>query len=264
MRLFNILKNMAKAIGKAISQDEYKDIISKASLIEAEEATNKTVTAYYVEYAVNLKNLSRFELKADQTYTLRANVTSSVSGFYCDVGRGNGSYEGTISNVKRSYSGGVYTMTFTPSSADLANGNIFCFRLPRYGSSQSFTYSISNVTLSYGTDEITTYDILQDLSDALLNKQQDSLLQSYTSTNASPAVITLTSSFNAMIILGFFQGIGNLFLGVSFVNDTVSINNLLTGASYSSQYLTITKSGTTVTITTYSSSRSFFTAILGG
>ena len=98
----------------------------------------------------------------------------------------------------------------------------------------------------------------------LAKKQANLPVKTYATTSNTPASIEITGTYNEMIMFGFFQGIGHVFLAISFTNNSVSIQNLLTGATYSSQYISITKSGNIVTVSTYSTSVSRFTVILAG
>lgn len=84
------------------------------------------------------------------------------------------------------------------------------------------------------------------------------------STSSAPATFKLTGVYNELIIFGFFQGYGHLFLVAEIVNNTVTLKNMLTGAAYSSAYVTVTKSGNDVSITTYGSSVSYYTVLIAG
>lgn len=62
----------------------------------------------------------------------------------------------------------------------------------------------------------------------LAKKQANLPVKTYATTSNTPASIEITGTYNEMIMFGFFQGIGHVFLAISFTNNSVSIQNLLT------------------------------------
>lgn len=219
-----------------LTQDQYTNIANNANLIAVPNKSG-SITGYYIEYTVNNGFVSSFALKAETTYTLTATITSNISGFYIDVGCGNGDYARTIANVTRSSSGNVYTITFTPSSADIAVGKIFAIRMPRYGSSQTFTYSVSNVSLTYGTvNGLTLNDVLSDLADSCTYKSGESIkLQSGTIVGMITSGSTLVAltvyvdkSMKNISSITVSKCTGALRGGSGYVNGSTNDTNWLT------------------------------------
>lgn len=77
-----------------------------------------------------------------------------------------------------------------------------------------------------------------------------------------PATITPKNDrYNAYIIMGFAQGVGSLLLGLTVTGETVTVRNLMTGAVFSSGYLTFTVTLSSLTIKTTLDSYSVFTVL---
>ena len=104
-----------------------------------------TLTGYFVVQVTSLK------LEEGKTYTFSLDVTSSVGSFNVSVGCGTGAYQRDIKTIQNQQNGRKI-ITFTPTATDLSYGKDFCFRAPRYTSSQSgVTYSVSNIQLEEGS-----------------------------------------------------------------------------------------------------------------
>lgn len=121
------------------------------------DATNITKTsgtipnAYMVEFTVNGANLPIIELKSGITYTLSFDVETTVFPYGISIGCGNRNYAKDVQQTGTIFTdNGRVSVTFTPTDADLAYGNILAFRAPRYSQLTNFTYSISNIQLERG------------------------------------------------------------------------------------------------------------------
>ena len=90
--------------------------------------------------------MPRIELVVGTTYTFSLDVTSTVESFTISIGTGDGRYLKDIANKGYNNSGRV-SITFTPTTANIDKGAIMAFRVPRYGTTQNFSFSISNVQL---------------------------------------------------------------------------------------------------------------------
>lgn len=118
-----------------------------------------TTTGYYVEFTIaNARMASFTELQEGVTYTLSMDVTSSVEPFRIAVGAGAGTYAKDVYNDSAAqFTSGRVSVTFTPTAAQLASGNLIALRVPRLSTSTAFTYSVSNIQLEYG-DTATSYE----------------------------------------------------------------------------------------------------------
>ena len=113
--------------------------------------TSGSVSSYYFkQFDVSSGNIPEIHLKAGVTYTFAVDVTSTIEPFNFSVGCGNGSYSTDILTVYNKNNGRV-SITFTPTTAQLSNGDVFAFRCPRYQAQNTFDYSISNAQLEYGS-----------------------------------------------------------------------------------------------------------------
>lgn len=106
--------------------------------------------SYYFNFAKVLGNIPEIKLVADTTYTFSFTINSSVTPFNISVGCGNGTYSTDILTKNNLTNGRVY-ITFTPTAAQLANGNLFAFRAPRFTTVTSATLTISEVQLELGS-----------------------------------------------------------------------------------------------------------------
>lgn len=128
-------------------------------------------SGYYTDINVNNGKLPyAYTLEAGVEYTFSADVTSDVEPFMVSVGAGNNTYAKDIIRVYDLTSGRIKA-TFTPTTAQLANGAVLALRAPRYATSQtSYTYTVDNVKLEKG-NKATDWtpapeDVDADISDA--------------------------------------------------------------------------------------------------
>lgn len=132
----------------------YGNLLTTAgkNLIRVQDSTATFTNAYHVQFTATDKArpVSLFELEAGTTYTLSMDVESSVEPFNMSIGCGNGTYARDIAS-KENNSNGRISITFTPSAAQLAYGKYLAFRAPRYSTTKTFTYSVSNVQLEIGS-----------------------------------------------------------------------------------------------------------------
>lgn len=105
---------------------------------------------YYKDFASGNGAIPPIHLEAGKTYTLSLNVTSSVTPVGISAGCGNGTYATDIEATEATSQGGRVSITFTPTAAQLANGDLFAFRAPRTDTADSFDYSVSEVQLEEG------------------------------------------------------------------------------------------------------------------
>ena len=116
-----------------------------------------SVSSYYFkQFDYNSNLVPQITLQAGVTYTFSLDITSTIEPFNFSVGCGNGSYSSDILTVFNKSNGRI-SITFTPTAAQLNNGNIFAFRCPRYQTQNTFDYSVSNVQLEVGSTA-TTYE----------------------------------------------------------------------------------------------------------
>lgn len=106
--------------------------------------------SYYFNFAKDLGYIPEIKLNADTAYTLSFTINSSVTPFNISVGCGNGTYSTDIL-TKTNLSNGRVFITFTPTAAQLANGNLLAFRAPRFTALTNATFTISDVQLELGT-----------------------------------------------------------------------------------------------------------------
>lgn len=86
----------------------------------------------------------------------------------------------------------------------------------------------------------------------------------YIFNSSSPITIGVYGGVS-LLVMGFVQGIGNVFLAVSASGSSIeSVTNILTGQAFSSQYLTFSASSNVITISSSSSSNSDVTVFAGG
>lgn len=104
-----------------------------------------TVTNYYFrEIALGFAPIAGVE------YTISLDVTSTVTPFNFTVGVGVNSYAADIKQTVGWENGRVYA-TFTPTATQLENRPNLFIRCPRYGTQQTFDWTIKNVQLEYGS-----------------------------------------------------------------------------------------------------------------
>lgn len=103
-----------------------------------------TTTGYYIELTVNNGNLKTLNLEAGKTYTISFDIKTSVLPCTCTVGAGDGRFlrDGNGFTINTN---GHFSASFTVTSSFVSSGSVFALRAPRYGSSTTFTYSISNL-----------------------------------------------------------------------------------------------------------------------
>ena len=117
------------------------------------EYSGTFTNSYYVQLSATAGSsykLGRFELQEGVTYTLSMDVTSSVEPFQVSIGAGNGNYDRDVASVSGLTSGRV-EKTFTPTATNLALGNILAVRPVRYSTTQTYTFSVSNIQLEIGS-----------------------------------------------------------------------------------------------------------------
>lgn len=106
--------------------------------------------AYFVDFTYGNKRLGNsFELEEGVTYTFSVDVESNVEPFVISIGAGINSYSRDVANSSNKTSGRI-SVTFTPTAYQLASGNVFAFRAPRYSSQKTFTFTISKPKLEKG------------------------------------------------------------------------------------------------------------------
>lgn len=110
------------------------------NLINMSEKTGSLNNDYYINFATD------FTLTADTTYTLSFDANVSVTPFRLSIGCGVDTYRTDISDKRDLENGRVY-ITFTPTTAQLGNGNKLFIRCPRYASLTSATYTFKKFQL---------------------------------------------------------------------------------------------------------------------
>ena len=118
---------------------------------------------YYYDFSTVQHNVPEITLQADTTYTLSLDVNTNVTPFNFSVGCGTGGYSADIKALS-GFSNGRISITFTPTSAQLENGNILAFRAPRYSSLTSATFTVSNVQLELGSSA-TSFEPYENICD---------------------------------------------------------------------------------------------------
>lgn len=106
---------------------------------------------YFYDFAANgtVRKIPTIHLQEGVEYTLSFDVTNDNEPFNISVGAGSGAYSRDIKTVTGLSSGRV-SVTFTPTASNLQSGDILAFRCPRYGTAQTFNFTIDNVQLEYG------------------------------------------------------------------------------------------------------------------
>jgi len=106
-----------------------------------------------VNYYSDISMQHRPTLVAGTTYTFSADITIGGSETECTVsiGAGQKAYAADVSSANNQTSGKL-VMTFTPTTAQLANGANFFLRFPRFSSAKTgIDYSIKNAMLEVGS-----------------------------------------------------------------------------------------------------------------
>lgn len=107
-------------------------------------------TAYYREFGSASQQINEVHLVVGTTYTLSFDIQCDNEPFMISAGAGSGSYQRDILQIRNLVSGRV-SITFTPTEVNLAMGDIFAFRAPRYPSQQTFNMTITNIQLELGS-----------------------------------------------------------------------------------------------------------------
>ena len=119
-----------------------------------------SMTGYYKDKELN------FVPQVGVTYTLSAAVSCDVSPFSISVGVGDDlAYRADISTVANFQNGRV-SITFTPTDANLKTYKKLWMRIPRFGSSKTFTVSVFDIQLEFGSNA-TMYNAYSEHSYAL-------------------------------------------------------------------------------------------------
>lgn len=128
--------------------------IKGKNLLEARELYTGTVSnSYFIDFI-----FGDVELEAGVTYTLAADVESTVDNFGFSVGVGNNAYARDIYSRSNLHNGRI-SLTFTSDASTLEQyGNKLAFRVPRYSTQKSFTYKVSNVKLETGSTATPYFD----------------------------------------------------------------------------------------------------------
>lgn len=113
--------------------------------------------SYFKNFAVNQGNIPEIALLANTTYTLSLTVQTNIEPFKISVGCGSGGYSRDISSTSINLRSGRVSITFTPTTEQLTDGNIFAFRAPRYDVRLDATFTISDVQLEVG-NQATAYE----------------------------------------------------------------------------------------------------------
>ena len=104
-----------------------------------------TVTSYYFrDIALGFAPIAGVE------YTISLDVTSTVTPFNFTIGVGLNSYAADIKTTVGWENGRVYA-TFTPTATQLEDRPNLFVRCPRYGTQQTFDWTIKNVQLELGS-----------------------------------------------------------------------------------------------------------------
>jgi len=113
--------------------------------------TNSFNNVYYCDFATGIESrkIPTIHLKEGVEYTLSFDITVDNEPFNISVGAGSGAFSRDMKTVT-GLSSGRRSITFTPTASDLQRGDILAFRCPRYGSAQSFVFTIDNVQLEIG------------------------------------------------------------------------------------------------------------------
>ena len=111
----------------------------------------RTATSYYANFAYNSGNIPLIRIKPNTQYTISVDVSCDAEPFNVSVGLGNGTYLTDLATVFNKTSGTI-SVTFSATSAQVEQyGNILALRAPRFGSSTTFTATISNPMLEVGS-----------------------------------------------------------------------------------------------------------------
>ena len=122
--------------------------------------TDTLSSAYYYQIQPNVAGTGKigfFHLELGKTYTFSCNITTDVFPFSVSVGAGNGNYLTDVASSNTYSASGRVSVTFTVTADKLVNGDIFCFRAPRYGSATNANFTISNIMLELA-DTASTFE----------------------------------------------------------------------------------------------------------
>lgn len=113
--------------------------------INVQDYSQSFTNIYYIDKGTG------FVLTADETYTFSATVDCSINSFTMSVGVGNnGAYRADIL-TKTNLTSGRVSITFTPTADKLELYNELYFRIPRFGTPQTGTVSVTNIQLELGS-----------------------------------------------------------------------------------------------------------------
>lgn len=122
--------------------------------------TGTLSSEYYYQIQPNVAGTGKigfYHLKLGKTYTFSCNITTDVVPFTVSIGAGNGNYLTDVASVNVSSGSSRISVTFTVTADKLVNGDIFCFRAPRYGSQTNTNFTISDIMLEL-SDTATIYE----------------------------------------------------------------------------------------------------------
>ena len=140
------------------------DVVSAGKNLFDNSEFPKTIsdTNYYGQFQSNVGIENRWYIPEihiipDIQYTLSFDVLCNVEPFNISIGIGRGGYLRDLTTATNRTSG-RNSITFTLTSALKEQyGNILTFRVPRYNSTTSFEFTISNIQLEVGATA-TTYE----------------------------------------------------------------------------------------------------------
>lgn len=118
-------------------------VVSNKNLINIADRSGTISNFYYYDIPTN------YLLEEGQTYTVSYDAIVSLEPFNVSVGAGTTGYQRDIKTVTGNVSGRI-SITFTPNAYQLALGNKFYIRVPRYNTPQTSNYEIKNIQLEKG------------------------------------------------------------------------------------------------------------------
>lgn len=115
-------------------------VVSNKNLIDIADRSGTISNFYYYDIPTN------YLLEVGETYTVSYDAIVSLEPFNVSVGAGTTGYQRDIKTVTGNVSGRI-SITFTPNAYQLALGNKFYIRVPRYNTPQTSNYEIKNIQL---------------------------------------------------------------------------------------------------------------------
>lgn len=186
-----------------------------------------------------------------------------------------GSITGTLSDQTdlqnaldaKSNIGNIATIESSPASANHAVGEFIVYNGQMYSVISAITAGNAlvvgtNISATSAGAELTSLKNGLSTVNSTLSTVTP-LIKRFSITSGSPYTEE-TGSYASLLLIGFAQGIGSVAILVKKSGSNISAFDITTGSSFSSSYLTFESASNGITVKSTNTSRSWFTAIVGG